>query len=115
MSTDPLLESNRVKVAKFVAVALAMIGVAFAAFFFAAYLYELLDALLPVANLFLGILLCTAGLVYSGMVLHARGSWKEVAALALLACRRGTLAVSGAEMAASKVRNVTGVGLHLNR
>jgi chromate transport protein ChrA len=83
MSIDPLLEPKRVQVARSLVVALAMIGVAIAAFFLATYISGAVEGRIPAANLFMGILLCTAGLVLSGMVLHGRGSWSEVASLFL--------------------------------
>jgi hypothetical protein len=83
MSIDPLLEPQRAQAARSLVVALAMIGVAIAAFFLAAYLSGLAEGRIPVANLFMCILLCTAGLVLSGMVLHGRGSWREVASILL--------------------------------
>ena len=89
MSTDPLLESKRVQAARSLVVALAMIGVAIAAFFLATYASGALEERFPVANLFMCILLCTAGLVLSGLVLHGRGSWSEVASLFLPALVAG--------------------------
>ena len=83
MSTDPLLEPKRVQAARSLVVALAMIGVAIAAFFLATYIAEAAEGRISVANLFMSILLFTAGLVLSGMVLYGRGSWSEVASLFL--------------------------------
>jgi hypothetical protein len=74
-------------------VALAIIGVAIAAFFLSTYVYGLAEGRIPVANLFMGILLCIAGLVLSGMVLHGRGSWSEVASLLVPALISGLAAL----------------------
>lgn len=93
MSIDPLQEPKRVQAASSLVVALAMIGVAIAAFFLSTYISGAAEGRIPVANLFMGILLFTAGLVLSGLALRGRGSWSEVAALLLPALVAGLAAL----------------------
>ena len=93
MSIDPLEEPKRVQAARSLVAALAMIGVAIAAFFLSTYISDAAEGRMPVANLFMCILLCTAGLVLSGMVLRGRGSWGEVASLLLPALVAGLAAL----------------------
>lgn len=83
MITDPLKETTKVKVAKFAIVFLGMLGMAVAAFLLADYISNATGARVPVANLFWGLVVCTAGLVLAGMALHGRGPWTEVAGLAV--------------------------------
>ena len=83
MTTDPLRVPTPVRVRTFVLVTLATIGIAVATFALAAYLTEVLGLRIPVANLWLSILLCTGGLTLSGMALRGRGSWREVASFML--------------------------------
>ena len=83
MPTDPLHESTRVRVTKSVLIALGIIGSAIAAFLLAIYLYGALNGSVPLANIFLSIVLCSVGFFLSGLSFHGRGSWREVAILSL--------------------------------
>jgi hypothetical protein len=92
MSIDPLQEPKPVQAARSIAAALSMIGVAIAAFFLSTYIAGATEWRIPVANLFMAILLCTAGLVLSAIVLRGRGSWREAASLILPAVVAGAAA-----------------------
>jgi hypothetical protein len=93
MATDPLQESNRVKLAKFVAITLCMIGVAIAAFFLAEYATDIYGLRIPAENLWISILLLTAGLMLSGIALRGGGSWNEIASLGLPALMTALVAL----------------------
>jgi hypothetical protein len=92
-----------VKFAKFVAITLCMIGVAVAAFFLSVYATDIFGLRIPAENLWISMLLLTAGLTLSGIALRGGGSWKEVASFglpamvtALVALRFGMLGVFSA-------------------
>ena len=93
MSTDPFPEPKPAQFGRSLVAALAMIGVAIAAFFLATYISGVAGGRIPMANLFMCILLCAAGLVLSGIVLYGRGSWGEVASLLLPALVAGFVAL----------------------
>jgi chromate transport protein ChrA len=93
MAIDPHQEPKLSQATTSLAVALAMVGVAIAAFFLSTYISGSVEERIPVANLFMGILLCIAGLVLAGMVLHGRGSWREVASFLLPALVAGLAAL----------------------
>jgi hypothetical protein len=83
VTTSPFKESKRKRVAKFVAVLLATIGIAVGAFAVSVYLTDAFALRVPTANLCLAILLCIAGLAFSVSEYQGRGSWKRIMGIAL--------------------------------